>query len=62
MYSLNMNGAYADDTAIILDEPTWGTVHEALERELRTLEVAYWLSTNLLTFNTEKTNYICFSK
>lgn len=51
--------SYADDTALVFTGSTWDTVKISAERGL--LNVSYWLRDNLLTLNTEKTNYICFT-
>jgi hypothetical protein len=51
--------SYADDTAIIFTGKTWDEVKASAELGLS--QVAAWLNSNLLTLNTEKTNYICFS-
>lgn len=51
--------SYADDTAIVFTGPNWEAVHSATEKGLS--EVYRWLSSNLLTLNAQKTNYICFT-
>lgn len=51
--------SYADDTAIVFDGKTWVDLHETTEMGLA--KVGKWLSNNLLTLNTSKTNYICFT-
>ena len=62
--NLNIEGArilsYADDTAIIFSAKTWNKVRLEAERGLA--RVSNWLSENLLTLNTQKTNYVCFTK
>lgn len=50
---------YADDTAIVFNGPTWKTANANAENGM--VLVAKWLKNNLLTLNTSKTNYICFS-
>lgn len=50
---------YADDTAIVFSGNTWEEVRSRAETGLA--RVAKWLDINLLTLNTVKTNYICFS-
>jgi hypothetical protein len=52
--------SYADDTAVIFTAESWDSVHAAAEKGLH--KVNNWLTSNLLTLNTDKTNYICFSK
>jgi hypothetical protein len=51
--------AYADDTAVVFSGPTWETVKNITEHGM--MVIAEWLTTNLLTLNTSKTNYICFT-
>lgn len=51
--------SYADDTAIVFTGTTWAETK--LNSEKGMIQVASWLKTNLLTLNTNKTNYICFS-
>lgn len=51
---------YADDTAVVFSGDTWEEVRRAAELGLA--RIARWLQTNLLTLNTAKTNFICFSK
>lgn len=51
--------SYADDTAIVFAAHTWSEVGRMAEDGLA--KVARWLSTNLLTLNIQKTNYMCFS-
>lgn len=48
--------SYADDTAIIFTAKTWDKVRLKAERGLA--RVGNWLSENLLTLNTQKSNYI----
>lgn len=51
--------SYADDTAITFTGTTW---HETKESaELGMIQIVDWLNNNLLTLNTLKTKYICFS-
>lgn len=52
--------SYADDTAIVFSGKSWSEVKTLTERGLT--DVAYWLGASLLTLNTDKTQYICFSK
>jgi hypothetical protein len=51
--------SYADDTAVLFSGSCWETVRGAAESGLA--GVAGWLNKNLLTLNTSKTKYICFS-
>lgn len=51
--------SYADDTALVFSGNSWPMVK--VNAELGLSQVADWLITNLLTLNTTKTNYICFS-
>lgn len=51
--------SYADDTAIVFSGHSWDAVKSVAEPGLS--EIARWLNSNLLTLNTAKTNYICFS-
>lgn len=61
--NLRIEGAnifsYADDTAFVFSGTTWAEVKEIAEKGLRT--TATWLNANLLTLNTEKTNFMPFS-
>lgn len=50
--------SYADDTAITFAGTSWSEVKVCAERGLA--QVSLWLTHNLLTLNTSKTNYICF--
>lgn len=50
--------SYADDTAIVFEGATWNEVKVNVETGL--IQVAKWLTGNLLTLNTSKTDYICF--
>lgn len=50
---------YADDTAIVFSGTNWNEVRKNAEEGMAWL--ANWLKLNLLTLNTSKTNYICFS-
>uniref|UniRef100_A0A2A4JXL1 Reverse transcriptase domain-containing protein n=1 Tax=Heliothis virescens TaxID=7102 RepID=A0A2A4JXL1_HELVI len=49
---------YADDTAIIVQGPTWDSVKSAAESALTTIMT--WLNSNLLTLNLQKSCYIPF--
>lgn len=51
--------SYADDTAVVFAGDSWEAVKESAEAGLS--RVALWLRQNLLTLNTSKTSYICFS-
>lgn len=51
--------SYADDTAIVFCDNTWDDVYK--HANLGLIQVSEWLNDNLLTLNTTKTNYICFS-
>lgn len=51
--------SYADDTAVVFSGSTWTAVKNEAENGLSV--IGEWLRTNLLTLNTQKTNYICFS-
>lgn len=51
--------SYADDTAIVFAGSTWNSVFANAESALK--KVTNWLQHNLLTLNTAKSNYICFS-
>jgi hypothetical protein len=51
--------SYADDTALVFYGDTWEDVRDSAEKGLS--KVAYWLNSHLLTLNTSKTNYICFT-
>lgn len=50
---------YADDTSIVFSGSSWHEVK--LRAEAGMARVAEWLKSNLLSLNTNKTNYICFS-
>lgn len=52
--------SYADDTSIVFDGDSWEDVRNKTENGL--IIIASWLNSNLLTLNTNKTNYICFTK
>lgn len=52
--------SYADDTVVVFSSESWDSVHASAEHGLK--KVNNWLISNLLTLNTDKTNYICFSK
>ncbi|CAH2086476.1 unnamed protein product [Euphydryas editha] len=51
--------SYADDTALVFTGESWDEVKAVAENGLRL--VADWLRCNLLTLNTSKTNYMCFT-
>ena len=51
--------SYADDTAIVFVGNNWEQARVNAEAGLA--GIAQWLNMNLLTLNTQKTNYICFS-
>ena len=51
--------SYADDTSIVFTGNSWHDVKQ--EAEMGMAKVADWLNANLLTLNTSKTNYVCFS-
>lgn len=51
--------SYADDTALVFTGSNWNAVFRSAENGI--LKVSNWLRANLLTLNTTKTNYICFS-
>lgn len=51
--------SYADDTAVVFTGNSWSEV--ALLAEAGMTQIAKWLQNNLLSLNTAKTNYICFS-
>lgn len=50
--------AYADDTALLIHGPNWDDVKAHAETALR--KAMFWLSSNLLTLNITKTNFITF--
>lgn len=50
---------YADDTAIVFSGSSWDSIKTDAEYGMS--RVAKWLKYNLLTLNTSKTNYICFT-
>lgn len=52
--------SYADDTALVFYGKTWDSVRTNAECELK--RIAGWLDSNLLTLNTKKTSYVCFTK
>lgn len=52
--------SYADDTVVVFTGTTWDEVKMAAESGLS--RIAAWLQTSLLTLNSDKTNYICFTK
>lgn len=51
---------YADDTVVVFRADSWSGVLTEVERGMAA--VAQWLSSNLLTLNTDKTKYLCFHK
>lgn len=51
--------SYADDTAIVFTGDSWDSLKLQAERGLAV--IARWLELNLLTLNTSKTNYMCFT-
>lgn len=51
--------SYADDTALLFHGLSWAEVYNTAEVGLQM--VIKWLKRNLLTLNTEKTNYMTFS-
>lgn len=51
--------SYADDTAVVFSGNSWQDVKDKAETGMA--QVANWLNNNLLSLNTSKTNYICFS-
>lgn len=51
--------AYADDTAILIDGPTWETVK--MNAETAMSGIMSWLNTNLLTLNLGKTTFVSFA-
>lgn len=51
--------SYADDTAVVFSNSSWDRLREDAESGLA--EMAHWLNSNLLTLNTLKTNYMCFT-
>lgn len=61
--SLNINQAnifaFADDTAILFHGKTWEQVNNLTEEGLAC--ISCWLEDSLLTLNTSKCSYICFS-
>lgn len=50
--------SYADDTAVVTNEKSWGEIEEKATRQLH--EVSDWLALNKLTLNIDKTVYITF--
>lgn len=51
--------AYADDTAIVFSGSSWDAVKRSAEKGLA--NIYFWLKSNLLTINIDKTNYMCFT-
>lgn len=62
--NLNVPGAdtimFADDTVVLFHNKTWDKVKEMAEVGL--CHITAWLEQNLLTINSEKTKFLCFSK
>jgi hypothetical protein len=52
--------SYADDTVIVFRGTSWDAIHR--DAEVGLAKISTWLASNLLTLNTAKTNYVCFSK
>jgi hypothetical protein len=50
---------YADDTAIVFTGNSWEAVK--INAEIGLVQVDKWLQNNILSLNTDKTNYMCFS-
>ncbi|KAG7298231.1 hypothetical protein JYU34_019045 [Plutella xylostella] len=60
--SLRMGGkiiSYADDTAMIFEGDNWENTYKAAQLGFNA--VSSWLSQNVLTLNTAKTKFLCFS-
>ena len=51
---------FADDTVLVFHGRSWDTVFALAETTLA--EVTTWLENSLLSLNTSKTKYVCFSK
>lgn len=51
--------SYADDTAVVFTGKSWKEISKSAEFGMA--HVSKWLRSNLLTLNTDKTKYICFS-
>lgn len=51
--------SYADDTAVVFAGTSWSEVRKHTETGLA--KIRQWLNSNLLTLNTSKTNFICFT-
>lgn len=51
---------FADDTVLLFHDHSWADVYVLSENGLR--DVTSWLEESLLTLNTAKTKYLCFSK
>lgn len=51
--------SYADDTAVTFPGLTWQNVQQDTEAGLT--KISNWLNSNLLTLNTLKTNFVCFT-
>lgn len=50
---------FADDTVLLFEGKTWNESHSKAEIGIN--EVKKWLDSNLLTLNSDKTKFICFS-
>lgn len=61
---LDISGAeitmFADDTVLLFNGPSWESLQQTTENGLR--RVTSWLEDSLLSLNTSKTKYLCFSK
>lgn len=51
---------FADDTVLVFHGKTWEIVRQEVEEGLA--QITIWLENSLLSLNTSKTKYICFSK
>lgn len=51
---------YADDTVVLFHGTSWNSTFQTMREEI--LKLGEWLNHNLLTLNTKKTKYLCFSK
>jgi hypothetical protein len=51
--------SFADDTVLLFQDKCWSEVFRVSQLGLD--RVVHWLNINLLTLNTDKTNYMCFS-
>lgn len=62
IFTLNVPGeivSYADDTELIVADVTWDEARNRAETALQ--QISYWLRSNLLTLNTDKTKFLTFS-